>query len=57
MHPGGHVGEGVREDEGALEDLLRLDPMGDVHDLDARGDALDDAPARPDEVVLEAEVR
>jgi hypothetical protein len=56
MDAHGHVREGVSEHERALEDVLGLDPVGDVDDLDVGGDPLDDALAGADEVVLEAEI-
>ena len=52
----GHVGQRAREDERALEDLLRRDPVRDVDDLRLGRDPLDHAVARADEVVLEPEV-
>ena len=51
-----HEADRVREDEGALEDCLRRDPVRDVDDLRLRGDALHDAVASTDEIVLEPEV-
>jgi hypothetical protein len=53
---GRHVGERVGENESSLQDVLRRDAVGDVDHLDVRRDALDDAAARADEVVLESEV-
>ena len=52
----GHVLDRVREHERALEHRRRRDPVRDVDDLGVRRDALHDAVARPDEVVLEPEV-
>jgi len=53
----GHIRQRVAEDEGALEDVLRRDPVRDVEDLDLGRDPLHHSVARADEVVLEAEVR
>ena len=52
-----HVGERVRERQRAREDLPRRNTVGDVDDLDLRGDLLHHAVAGADEVVLETEVR
>ena len=52
----GHVRQRVREDERALEDVRRRDPVRDVDHVRLGRDALDDAVAGADEVVLEAEV-
>jgi hypothetical protein len=56
MHPDRHEVDRVREHERALENRRRRDPVRDVDDLRLRGDALHDAVARADEVVLQAEV-
>ena len=56
VDPDGHEPDRVRQHEGALEDRRRRDPVGDVDDLHVRGDALDHAVARADEIVLEPEV-
>jgi hypothetical protein len=52
----GHVGKGVRQNEGSLQDTLRLDPVRDVDHVRVRRDSLDDTPARTREVILDAEV-
>ena len=52
----GHEADRVRENERALQDRRRRDPVRDVDDLRLRRDALDDAVARADEVVLQPEV-
>ena len=56
MHADGHEPDRVRENECALEDRRRRDPVRDVDDLRLRGDALDDPVTGSDEVVLEPEV-
>ena len=52
----GMYGSGVAQDERALEDVLRRDPVGDVDDLRLGRDPLHHAVAGADEVVLEPEV-
>jgi hypothetical protein len=56
VHALRHVRQRAREHERALQHLLRRDPVRDVDDLHVRRDALHDAVARADEVVLQAEV-
>ena len=51
-----HVRQGVGQRGRAFDDRLRPDPVGHVDHLRARRDALDDAVADADEVVLEPEV-
>jgi hypothetical protein len=52
----GEVGERVREHDRSLQHAVRLDPMGDVDDLDFGCDPLHHAVANAHEVVLEPEV-
>ena len=56
MNALGHVRQRVSQHERALQDLLRIDAVGDVDDLDLGRDPLHDAVARADEVVGDAEV-
>ena len=51
-----HVRQRVRQHERALQDGLGRDAVGDIDDLGPRGDPLDHAVTRSDEVVLETEV-
>src|SRR5436189_6444197 len=56
MNAVGHVRRRVRQDECALENLLRRDPVCHVDDLHVGRDRFDHAVASSDEVVLEPEV-
>src|SRR5919108_1584689 len=56
MDTRGHERQRVRERQRALQDALRGNAVRDVDDLHLRRDALDDAVARADEVVLQSEV-
>src|SRR5919197_506558 len=57
MDPDRHVRQRVRERQGPLKHLPRGHAVRDVDDLDVGSNALDDAVAGPDQVVLQPEVR